>query len=153
MKRLAAILSLLAVVALVGSTSAFDDKNPLEGMKCFMMPTKALNPEKSVKYKEGNVYFCCGNCAKKFEGDPEKYATKANQQLVASKQYKQEACPFSGGKLNAETAIDVGGAKVSFCCNNCKGKAEKMKGDEQLEAVFGKAAFEKGKFVKVEAKK
>ncbi len=55
--------------------------------------------------------------------------------------------------MGKDKTIEVGGAKVGFCCDGCKGKAEKLKGDEQVESLFGKKAFEKGKFVKVEAKK
>ena len=78
-------------------------------------------------------------------------AAKANAQLVASKQYVQKGCPFSGGELNAETKIKVGGAEVAFCCNNCKGKAEKMEGDAQLEALFGEKAFKTAKFEKAKS--
>jgi hypothetical protein len=103
------------------------------------------------------VAFCCGNCKGKFEKmtkeEKEKMAAKSNAQLVATKQFEQKACPMSGGALNADTAIEVGGAKVSFCCNNCKGKAEKMSDEEKLETVFGEKAFKTAKFTKVEAKK
>jgi YHS domain-containing protein len=153
MKRWAIALAMLAVGTFVGTSVAFEDKNPLEGVMCMMMPNKAIKADKAVDYKEGNVYFCCPGCVKKFGENTEKFAAKANHQLVATKQYKQEACPFSGGKLNADTAIEVGKVKVAFCCNNCKGKAEKMEGDAQVEAVFGKDAFEKGKFTKVVAEK
>ncbi|MCA9133049.1 MAG: hypothetical protein KDA45_07830, partial [Planctomycetales bacterium] len=104
----------------------------------------------SADWKEGKVYFCCNGCLGKFEKmskeDKTKLAAKSNSQLVATNQYAQEVCPFSGGKLNAETKIKVNGAEVAFCCNNCKGKAEKLEGDEQLEALFGEDAFKKGKF-------
>ena len=40
----------------------------------------------------------------------------------------------------------VAGVKVSFCCNNCKGKAEKMTGNDQLVALIGDKAFKKGGF-------
>jgi hypothetical protein len=54
--------------------------------------------------------------------------------------------------VNPEKELTVGGAKVQFCCDNCKGKVEKEKGDEQLEMVFSDKAFEKAGF-KVEKKK
>ena len=85
-----------------------------------------------------------------FKADTAKYATKANHQLVETKQAKLTACPLTGGKLNPETKIQVAGLDVCFCCNNCKGKVEKAKGDEQLDLVFGDKAFEKG--FKVEKK-
>lgn len=143
------LFALLAAVGFVGTSIAVEDKNPLEGMKCFLMPAKDVKEDKNVDYKEGKVYFCCPGCVKKFTENKDKFEGKANHQLVATKQYKQEVCPMSGGKLNEETAIEIGGVKVAFCCNNCKGKAEKAKGDEQIDLVFGKDAFEKGKFTKV----
>ena len=75
----------------------------------------------------------------------QKFATKANAQLVSTKQYKQKGCPISGGKLNADTAIKVAGVKVAFCCNNCKGKVAGEKDEaKQLELVFAEKAFAKG---------
>jgi len=104
-------------------------------------PAKEAN---SADYKGGKVYFCCANCPKAFAKDTAKFSVKANQQLVATGQTTQKKCPLSGGPLNAETAIEVGGAKVSFCCNNCKGKVEAAKGAAQAELVFSDAAFAKG---------
>ncbi len=153
MKRLILAMALAAGLGFVGTSVAIEDKNPLEGVKCFLMPAKAIKEDKAVDYKDGKVYFCCPNCVKKFTEEKDKLAHKANHQLVLTKQYKQEACPFSGGKLDESTAIEVGGVKVAFCCNNCKGTAEKLEGDKQVEKVFGKEAFEKGKFTKVKAEK
>lgn len=104
--------------------------------------------DKSVEYKGAKVYFCCENCPKAFAKDTAKFATKANQQLVATGQATEVKCPLSGAKLNPDTAVDVGGTKVTFCCNNCKGKVEAAKGDAQAELVFSDAAFAKGFEVK-----
>ena len=144
-------LAALAVVAVAGAT-VFAEDIKLEGVKCIVAP-KPANADKSAEYKEGKVFFCCGNCAGKFAEDPKKFTTAANQQLVATEQYEQKACPLSGGPLNADTEIKVGGAKVAFCCNNCKGKVESTEGKAQLEMVFGEKAFEKAGFAKVAEKK
>ncbi len=104
--------------------------------------------DKTAEYKGAKVYFCCENCPKAFAKDTAKFATKANQQLVATGQATEVKCPLSGAKLNPETAVDVGGTKVTFCCNNCKGKVEAAKGDAQAELVFSDAAFAKGFEVK-----
>ena len=123
----------------------------LDGVKCIVNPKAAAKLDKSRDYKGGSVYFCCDGCPKKFDGDTKAFATKANAQLVQTGQAKQSKCPLSGGDLNKETEITVGGAKVQFCCNMCKGKVEKAEGDAQLELVFSDAAFEKAGF-KVEKK-
>ena len=105
---------------------------------------KAASESTCVDYKGAKVYLCCPNCEAPFKKDTAKFAAKANQQLVGTKQAKQVKCPFTGGKLNAETAIDVGGVKVCFCCNNCKGKVTKASADEQVQLVFNDEAFAKG---------
>lgn len=153
MKTRMMLATLVAMVAFATSYAA--DTVSLEGVKCLFNPKAAAKAEQSAEWKEGKVYFCCGNCKGKFEKmtkeDKDKMAAQSNVQLVATKQYEQKTCPMSGGKLNAETAIEVSGVKVSFCCNNCKGKAEKMKDEEKVAELFGDKAFKN--FAKVETKK
>lgn len=133
------LTSLIAVGSLVAEEAA---KVDFEKIKC-VVSGKAVNPEATADYKGGKVYFCCPGCPGAFEKDAKKFASKANHQLVATKQAKQEKCPMSGKDLNADTAIKIGDVEVTFCCNNCKGAAEGKEGDEQLELVFGDKAFEK----------
>jgi transcription elongation factor Elf1 len=145
--------SLSAVVfgLMLGGLVIAESGVTLDGIKCIVSGA-AIDAKATVDYAEGKAYFCCGKCAAKFEADKSKFASKANAQLVATKQYEQGGCPFSGGKLDPETAVKVAGAEVSFCCGKCKAKVEKMKDEEKLAAVFSKDAFEKAKFVKVEKK-
>jgi hypothetical protein len=134
-------------------TSVFAaDEVKLDGIKCIVNGKAAAKADKNRDYKDGKVYFCCDNCPKSFDKDEKKFATKANTQLVATGQAKQHKCPLSGKDLNKDTEITVAGAKVQFCCNNCKGEVEKLKGDEQAEKVFSDDAFKKAEF-KVEKKK
>ena len=109
-----------------------DAKCPVSGKGC--------NPEKSVDFAGGKVYFCCGNCETAFKGDSAKFSAKAHQQMVSTGQLKQKGCPFSGGAVKPETNLDIGGAEVGFCCNNCKGKVEKASPEEQVTLVFGDIA-------------
>ncbi len=128
----------------------------LEGVKCIIAPKDAKETS-SAEWKEGKVFFCCGNCKGKFEKmtkeEKEKISTKSNAQLVATKQYEQKACPLSGGDLNKDATTKVNGVTVAFCCNNCKGKVEKMEDNEKMEAVFSEKAFKAAGFTKVEEKK
>lgn len=145
MKRFLATAAAVLVVATATTLTADVD---LKDIQCVVAP-KAANVSKSADYKEGKVYFCCDGCSGKFAKDSKKYAVKANHQLVATKQYVQKNCPFSGGPLNESTAIELAGTKVAFCCNNCKGKAEDAKDDEaKLTLVYNDKAFEKGFAVK-----
>lgn len=147
------IMSVALLCGFVGAGIVLADKKiALDDVKCPVSGSK-VNEDASVAYKDAKVFFCCEKCAKAFKEDQDKFATKANHQLVATKQFAATKCPYSGGPLNDATEIEVAGAKISFCCNNCKGKAEKLEGDEKLTSIFGKEAFEKGKFAKVEEKK
>jgi hypothetical protein len=133
----AAVLVAVVCCAVVASAAVKEPKDvkcPVSGSKC--------NPEKSAKFDGGSVYFCCGNCAGKFEKDSAPFAAKAHQQMVATGQLKQKGCPFSGGPVKAGTELAIGDAEVGFCCNNCKGKVEKAAADEQVTLVFGN--IEKG---------
>jgi len=118
-------------------------RSPLAAAKCPVSGGK-VKEASTVAYKGGKVYFCCDNCPKKFSAETAKFATKANHQLAVTRQVRCFKCPISGRDLNKETTIRVAGARVTFCCNNCKGKAEAAKGDAQLALLFSDAAFKKG---------
>jgi len=138
MKSLRGITLVAACVAVVCSAVAVsaavkepkDAKCPVSGKGC--------NPEKSVAFDGGSVYFCCGNCQKAFEGDSTKFAAKAHQQMVSTGQLVQKGCPFSGGPVKPGTQVAIDGVEVGFCCPNCKGKVEKATAEEQVNMVFGK---------------
>ena len=138
MKRFLSVLCALTVVivAVHAAEEKFSAKCPVSG--------KDAIKDASLDYKGAKVYFCCPGCPDAFKADTAKFAAKANQQLVQTKQATQEKCPLSGGKLNPDTAVKVGEVSVTFCCNNCKGKVEKAEGDAQPDLVFSDAAFEKG---------
>jgi YHS domain-containing protein len=99
--------------------------------------------EQAAKYKEKDVYFCCEKCKAAFEADSAKYATKANHQLVQTKQFRQTQCPLSGGKVNKEQSVKVEGVKVTFCCDKCKGAIEAASKEDQLTKVFAEDVFAK----------
>jgi YHS domain-containing protein len=109
-----------------------DAKCPVSGKGC--------NPDQSVAFDGGSVYFCCGSCEKAFAGDSAKFAAKAHQQMVSTGQLVQKGCPFSGGAVKPGTELDIDGVEVGFCCPNCKGKVEKASADEKVEMVFGNIA-------------
>jgi hypothetical protein len=114
---------------------AVDTKSPGSDVKC-PVSGKSINPADFVEFEKAKVYFCCEKCPAEFKKDPAKYAAKAHLQMVQTGQLKQVACPFTGKPLNPETAIDVGGVKVAFCCKDCQAKAQNAKGDDQISLVF-----------------
>ena len=135
MNRTGLILSLFAaticsaVIVSAAIKEPKDAKCPVSGEAC--------DPEANATFAGGKIWFCCDKCAAAFKADSAKFAAKSHQQMVSTGQLKQKGCPFSGKPVNAATVIDIGGAEVGFCCPVCKGKAEKDKGDEQIDLVFG----------------
>ena len=134
--RFRALVSFVAVAAVVTASIAFaaakkpaDCSCPISGQ-----PAKA---DKSAELDGGKVYFCCGNWQARFKKPPEEHAAKAHLQMVATGELVQTGCPFNGRDVNPSTVITIGDAEVGFCCNNCKGKAEKAEGDDQIALVFG----------------
>lgn len=140
------VRSLLVAAASLAVLAAFvtaEDKDviKLEGIKCVMKPDAPASASASADYKGGKIFFCCSGCCGKF--DAEKNAVAANRQLVATKQYKQTSCPFSGAVCNAEQKTSVDGVEVCFCCAACKTKVEKAESPAKADLVFSNKAFEK----------
>lgn len=153
MIRRVSLVASLTLFAFVASFVVAEEAKKEFKATCPVAKTKAAKEDKSAAYRGAKVYFCCGGCPGAFEKDTAKYAARANMQLVQTAQAEQVKCPFSGGAINKDTKIKVGDAEVAFCCNDCKGKAEKAKGDDQLELVWGDKAFDKGFKVKSADKK
>lgn len=102
-----------------------------------------IEDAKVVEYRKAKVYVCCGGCKSKMEKDSKPFAVKANQQLVATRQYRQTKCPISGGKIDKAQKTKIGKTMVRFCCPNCKKKADGAKGEDQLKLAFSDEAFKK----------
>ena len=125
-------------------------KDPLAGIKC-PVSGKAVTADSKISENGVDTYFCCNNCPKAYKADPAKFATKANHQHVATGQFVQIKCPLTGKPCKADQKVKIDGVEVAFCCGNCKGKAEKATGDEQLGLAFADKAFKIG-FEKKKAK-
>lgn len=160
-RRLGVFALLLSVAGLMAVGSMADEKKPTE--KSISAQEKTDKPQKeeakftakcpisgadakkeqAAKYKEKEVYFCCGDCKAAFEKDNTKHVVKANHQLVQTKQYRQAKCPLSGGDLNKEQVAKINGVNVQFCCEKCQGKVAAASAEEQLTMAFSEEAFKK----------
>jgi len=138
------------VILSLGVAHAADKAKKKAQVKC-PVSGKLASKEFTAEYKGGTVLFCCPKCPGAFKAKTDKFAAKANHQLVLTGQAKQVKCPIAGRALNPKTAIQVAGAEVAFCCNGCKGRAEGMKEAKQITVLFGDKAFDKA--FKVDAKK
>lgn len=143
MKFSKVVLTICCVALLAVGTLVAEEKVDLSTIKC-VVSGKAINPDASADYKDASVYFCCNGCPKAFAKNTEKFAAKANHQLVATKQAKQTACPFSGKGVNEAKTVEVGDISVAFCCGNCQKKVASEEGDAQVNLVFNDKAFDKG---------
>lgn len=152
MKQLAMFsLALATVVATFGVLQADDKQEKKTQLQCPVMD-KPAKESVSTEYKGAKIYFCCPGCIKAFEANKAKHAAKANEQLVASGQAKQKACPLSGKPAGDEKA-EIDGVVVRFCCAGCKAAVEKAEAEKRREMIFGEKAFEKGFEVKKQEKK
>ena len=140
-------LLLFSCVVSAADKSKTDDKSKTEVKPLCPVTGKAIDRNVSLDYKSGTVYFSSPEAMKKFQDDVEKYAAKANLQLVLTGQARQTACPLMGKPIVPGKSVVVAGVKVELCCNMCKTKITKAKPEEQLEMVFG-AGFDKGYTVK-----
>ena len=143
------IFSTLSIVLLVAvSGLVAEEKADKEGAKKEFKATcpvadKPAIESSSVTLKGGEkVYFCCKNCPKAFEKDPAKFETKVSRQLLETGQIVQVACPVSGQPVDKEVTVEMGSAKVAFCCKNCLKKYNDADDEGKLKVVF--ADLDKG---------
>ena len=123
----------LAVFALVAASTLRAADKP--ALKC-PLSGKPVDETKTVEFNGGKVAFCCGKCPAAFGASPEKFAAKANLQLVQSGQLKQVKCPLTGRPVAADKSVEVEGVSVGLCCAGCQGKAKKASGDELITLLF-----------------
>ena len=136
-------MTFLAICLVAGATVVAGDVD-LKNVQC-VVANKPASAGKAADYKDAKVYFCCGGCAGKFAANTKKFTERANHQLVATKQYTQKGCPFSGGEVKAGKMINIAGTEVGFCCDGCKSKVASAKDDEaRVKLVFSDKAFGKG---------
>jgi len=140
--RYALMTALVAGIVASVSVGRADDVK-LKGIKCLICGMQ-VNDQVTADFKGAKIFFGCSACPARFKADTKKYAAKANLQLVATKQFRQKACPVMGGKLDKNLKMTVGGTDVLFCCAKCKTGASKLKGDAQIEKLFNDTAFKKG---------
>ncbi len=130
------IVAALAVAMVFAARSFAEDAAKLEA-KC-PVSGKAVNPKATVEFEGGKLLFCCNGCPKAFSKETEKFAAKARHQMLLTGEFEQVHCPISHKDLKAGTGLDVAGTNIAFCCNNCRGKVEKMSADEQVATCFAK---------------
>lgn len=107
------LLLVSAMALLAGSALANDPVN-----KLCPVSGKAGDPTVTTTYVK-KLSFCCGNCKAKFEKDPSALAKELAE-------YKPDSgkCLVSGKEADKAQVLEYK-AKVTTCCNKCKGAFEK----------------------------
>ena len=148
--RLSLSVTLLALgaMAIVAAPRAGEQEGAGAPKAVKLQTTCPVGGEKISKASyadhEGHrVYFCCDDCKGKFTKEPKKFATAANAQLFATKQFKQVKCPLTGKDVKEGLTVKVAGQEVGLCCAGCEKKVTGMEEKDQVEALFGEKAFEK----------
>lgn len=117
------VKSLLTVASclllLVTAAPQDDAAMELTGLKCVVRGKPLKSKDHKVRYKDGEVYLCCEQCAKEFSANTEEFATKANHQLVATGQYVQKACPVSGESVSDGFSTRIAAVEVGLHCQDC----------------------------------
>jgi len=100
---------------------------------CVVMEDDILgdNDTQPVNFVYGNrlVRFCCSNCIKDFNAEPEKFIKKIDTAVIAEQKpdYPLTTCPISGETLEGASApVDyvASGLLIRFCCKGCVAKFE-----------------------------
>jgi YHS domain-containing protein len=138
-------LFVTALVAVGGLKAAKEEAAKKEFKATCPVSGKPAGESHVVVAKNGDkVYFCCDNCPKAYKANPKKFDTKVNAQLLETGQVVQVACPLTGKPTKEDTAVEIAGSKVAFCCHNCEGKVKKADDEGKVKLAFAKASFDKG---------
>jgi len=87
---------------------------------------------------DGPVYFASDEAIKKFNENPELYATKVTEQRAALAKLArvQVNCPVTGNPIDGKTFVYTEGQGVYFCCQNCPPKYDPAKYRANLAAGY-----------------
>jgi YHS domain-containing protein len=137
-------LGLAMLLAAKGFSAADTDASDKKFEATCPVSGKPAGEDHVLELKNGDkVYFCCDNCPKDYKADRKKYALKMHEQLLETHQIAQVACPLTGKPVNKEDMVEMGHAKVGFCCEKCLGKFKEADDEAKLKMVFSAAAMKK----------
>src|SRR5256885_5411828 len=116
-----------------------DDKKPKPVNTTCPLTDEKIDPAVTTQYKGKTVAFCCADCIKDFNKDPEKYMKKIeadNKKKDADKKKGEQPAADKGAAQGAtvnkfcavekENAVDATvatttykGKTIGFCCEDC----------------------------------
>lgn len=107
-------------------------KIPLDTARCPVTSGK-VSEKFQTEYKGAKLFFADADSLAEFQAGKTKYINKANLQLVATKQYRQTACPLTGRPFNKNFGITIEGTPIYLCCKNCVLMSGKARLVDQLK--------------------
>lgn len=156
---------LLGLVANAAACAAADDVAPrgghptstdvlqriepaaLKRARCVVQPDKPVSTQHSLVYRKGRLFFSSAASVETYRKDPKGFQSRANFQLVVTKQYLQHACPLSGETPDEDGAmIRIGGIDIEVLCADCAKEISNDPLEEQIEMLFDADGFRMGKF-------
>lgn len=109
----------------------------LAGVKCPVMTSRDVDPDRSLEFAGGKVYFCCENCLAKFQASPDEYRKAARKQLRATGQASSNKPTEkrADGKGKGKTKIDLDELKSELAAAIKAGKLTEQQAIEKYKAV------------------
>ena len=138
----ALVVLLLAMRGLIAAENESADKEKEFAATCPVSGKPAIESSVLAGPAGTKVYFCCKNCPKAYDKNPEKFELAVKRQLLETEQMVQVGCPISGHPVDEATAVEVGTAKAGFCCEKCQAKYAEASDDDKLKIMF--ADYKKG---------
>lgn len=128
------------------TTSTVGDPYPLSTCPVSGEKLGGMGDPVIYNYNGREIRFCCKNCVKKFEADPDKYIKQIDAAIVKQEKpyYPLKTCVVSGeelGGMGEEVDFVYNNRLFETCCNNCPKKIAKdpAKYFKELDAAVVKA--------------
>jgi len=102
----------------------------------------------SISYQGAKLAFASAEARREFRKQPGRFTARANAQLVATGQAEQRKCPIEGRPVVPSLFLNLAGADVAFCCEDCQRQVADAPADRALELVFSDEPFNRAFVVK-----
>ena len=140
---LAVLISLIGVNESAAERGSVDRQLPvLTGVKC-IISGQPVNQRFVCDYKSGKLFFDCEASRNRFIKDKTAYITKANHQLVVTKQFVQVRCPVQDKAISLDQKRAIAGVQICFCCDKCQQHFQDGSNThQQIRYLFGPQNFD-----------
>ena len=113
--------------AKISQDNGKDDGSPYTLETCPVSGNSLAEVDKPFthKYDGQQVQFCCKDCVKAFDKDPDKYMKNVHEKVIAAQKpyYPLDTCVVSGEKLSSDKDKTIDyvykNRLVRFCCPGC----------------------------------